>query len=112
MSKLWNIAIVGATGAVGGQLIECLAERAFPVGKMKYLASARSAGDALEFDGKPVLVEELTHDSFEGVEIAFFAAGEECAREFCHSAARAGAVCIDTSGAWRMEEGVPLVVPR
>ncbi|HTG80455.1 MAG TPA: aspartate-semialdehyde dehydrogenase [Geobacteraceae bacterium] len=112
MSKLWNIAIVGATGAVGGQLIECLAERAFPVGKMKYLASARSAGDALEFDGKPVLVEELTHDSFEGVEIAFFAAGEECAREFCHSAARAGAVCIDTSGAWRMEEGVPLVVPE
>ena len=112
MSKVWNIAVVGATGAVGGQVIECLDERAFPVGKIKYLASARSAGEALEFKGKAVLVEELTHDSFEGIDIAFFSAGEECAREFCPAAARAGAVCVDTSGAWRMDEAVPLVVPE
>ena len=112
MSRLWNIAIVGATGAVGTQMIECLAERNFPVGKIKFLASGRSAGQALEFDGKPVLVEELTHDSFEGVDIALFSAGGARSEEFCPSAAKAGAVCIDNSSAWRMDKDVPLVVPE
>lgn len=112
MAKLWNIAVVGATGSVGGQLIECLDEREFPVGKIRLLASARSAGEVLEFRGKPVVVEELTHDSFAGVEVAFFAAGGERSREFCPSAARAGAVCIDCSDAWRMDPEVPLVVPE
>jgi len=112
MSRLWNIAIVGATGAVGTQMIECLMERNFPVGKIKFLASGRSAGQALEFDGKPVLVEELTHDSFEGVDIALFSAGGARSEEFCPSAAKAGAVCIDNSSAWRMDKDVPLVVPE
>jgi aspartate-semialdehyde dehydrogenase len=112
MSKLWNVAIVGATGAVGTQMIECLEERDFPVGKIKYLASSRSAGEILEFKGKAVLVEELTHDSFGGVDIALFSAGGARSKEFCPSAARAGAVCIDNSSAWRMDPDVPLVVPE
>ena len=112
MSKLWNIAVVGATGAVGAQMIECLEERDFPVGKIKYLASSRSASEILEFKGKAVLVEELTHDSFAGIDIALFSAGGDRSKEFCPSAARAGAVCIDNSGAWRMDPDVPLVVPE
>jgi aspartate-semialdehyde dehydrogenase len=112
MSKLWNIAIVGATGAVGNQMIECLEERNFPVGRIKYLASARSAGQIMEFKGKAVLVEELSHDSFEGIDIALFSAGGDRSREFCPAAARAGAVCIDNSSAWRMDPDVPLVVPE
>jgi len=112
MSRLWNIAVVGATGAVGAQMIECLEERNFPVGKIKCLASNRSAGEVLEFNGKAVLVEELTHDSFEGMDIALFSAGGERSREFCPSAAKAGVVCIDNSSAWRMDEDVPLVVPE
>jgi aspartate-semialdehyde dehydrogenase len=112
MSKLWNIAVVGATGAVGTQMIECLEERNFPVGKIKFLASGRSAGTALEFNGKPVLVEELTHDSFEGIDIALFSAGGARSEEFCPAAAKAGAVCIDNSSAWRMDKDVPLVVPE
>jgi len=112
MSKLWNIAVVGATGAVGAQMIECLEERNFPVGKIKFLASGRSAGQALEFNGKPVLVEELTHDSFEGIDIALFSAGGARSEEFCPAAAKAGAVCIDNSSAWRMDKDVPLVVPE
>ena len=112
MGKLWNIAVVGATGAVGEQMIECLEERNFPVGKIKFLASSRSAGDILEFNGKPVMVEELKHDSFEGIDIALFSAGGDRSREFCPSAAKAGAVCIDNSSAWRMDPDVPLVVPE
>jgi aspartate-semialdehyde dehydrogenase len=112
MSKLWNIAIVGATGAVGTQMIECLEERKFPVGKIKFLASGRSAGQVLEFNGKPVLVEELTRESFEGIDIALFSAGGARSEEFCPAAAKAGAVCIDNSSAWRMDGDVPLVVPE
>src|SRR6185369_572462 len=112
MSKLWNIAVVGATGAVGTQMIECLEERNFPVGKIKFLASGRSAGQALEFNGKPVLVEELTHNSFEGIDIALFSAGGARSEEFCPAAAKAGAVCIDNSSAWCMDQDVPLVVPE
>lgn len=112
MSKLWNVAIVGATGAVGSQMIECLEERNFPVGKIRYLASSRSAGEILEFKGKPVMVEELTHDSFEGIDIALFSAGGDRSKEFCPSAAKAGAICIDNSSAWRMDPDVPLVVPE
>src|SRR5450631_382695 len=112
MSKLWNLAIVGATGAVGEQMIQCLEERNFPVGKIKYLASARSAGQVLEFNGHAVMVEELKHDSFTGIDIALFSAGGERSREFCPSAWKAGAVCIDNSSAWRMDPDVPLVVPE
>ena len=112
MSRLWNVAIVGATGAVGTHMIECLEERNFPVGKITLLASGRSAGQVLEFAGKSVLVEELTHDSFEGIDIALFSAGGARSEEFCPSAAKAGAVCIDNSSAWRMDKDVPLVVPE
>ncbi len=112
MKKTWNVAVVGATGAVGGQMIECLEERDFPVGKIRYLASGRSAGEILEFKGKPVVVEELTHDSFAGIDIAFFPAGSSLSEEFCPAATGAGAVCIDTSSAWRMDPLVPLVVPE
>ncbi|TSK03921.1 MAG: aspartate-semialdehyde dehydrogenase [Geobacter sp.] len=112
MKKTWNVAVVGATGAVGTQMIECLVERNFPVGKIKFLASSRSAGQVLEYDGKPVTVEELTHDSFEGIDIALFSAGGARSEEFCLSAVKAGAVCIDNSSAWRMNPDVPLVVPE
>ncbi|WP_041972968.1 aspartate-semialdehyde dehydrogenase [Geobacter sp. OR-1] len=112
MSKLWNVAIVGATGAVGAQMIECLEEREFPVGEIKFLASSRSVGEILEFRGKPVLVEELKLDSFSGIDIALFSAGGDRSREFCPAAAAAGAVCIDNSSAWRMDPDVPLVVPE
>ena len=112
MKKLWNVAVVGATGAVGTQMIECLEERNFPVGKIRFLASSRSAGKMLEFNGKPVEVEELTHDSFEGIDIALFSAGGARSEEFCPSAVKAGAVCIDNSSAWRMNQDVPLVVPE
>ncbi|HJV34791.1 aspartate-semialdehyde dehydrogenase [Geomonas sp.] len=112
MSRLWNVAVVGATGAVGTQMLECLEERDFPVGKIKLLASSRSAGEVLEFRGKAVQVEELTHDSFEGIDIALFSAGGARSEEFCPSAAKAGAVCIDNSSAWRMDKDVPLVVPE
>jgi aspartate-semialdehyde dehydrogenase len=112
MSKRWNVAVVGATGAVGSQMIECLEERNFPVGKISYLASSRSAGEILEFKGKPVVVEELIHDSFAEVDIALFSAGGGRSEEFCPSAARAGVVCIDSSSAWRMDPDVPLVVPE
>lgn len=110
--KLWNVAIAGATGAVGNQMIECLEERNFPVGKIKYLASERSVGKILEFKGKPVVVELLDHNAFEGIDIALFSAGGSRSEEFCPSAAKAGAVCIDNSSAWRMNPDVPLVVPE
>lgn len=112
MAKLWNVAVVGATGAVGAQMVECLDERNFPVGKLSLLGSGRNVGEVLEFKGSPVLVQEVTRDSFEGVDIALFAAGGDRAREFCPAAAAAGAVCIDNSSAWRMDPDVPLVVPE
>ncbi len=110
--KLWNVAIAGATGAVGNQMIECLEERNFPVGKIKYLASERSVGKILEFKGKPVVVELLDHNAFEGIDIALFSAGGSRSEEFCPAAAKAGAVCVDNSSAWRMNKDVPLVVPE
>jgi aspartate-semialdehyde dehydrogenase len=110
--KLWNVAIAGATGAVGNQMIECLEERKFPVDKIKFLASERSVGKILEFKGKPVTVELLDHNAFEGIDIALFSAGGSRSEEYCPSAAKAGAVCIDNSSAWRMDPDVPLVVPE
>ena len=110
MGKLWNVAIVGATGIGGRQIIECLEEREFPVGAIKLLASSRSAGETLEFKGEPVVVAELGDDSFAGIDLALFAAGSDGSRQYCPVAALAGAVCIDTSGAWRMDPKVPLVI--
>lgn len=107
-----HVAIVGATGAVGVEMLLCLEQRNFPLGKLKLLASARSAGKKMKFRGEDVVVEELTHDSFVGVDIALFSAGGGISKEFAPSAAAAGAVVIDNSSAFRMDEDVPLVVPE
>lgn len=112
MSKAKVVAIVGATGAVGVEMLRCLEERNFPVGQLRLLASARSAGKKVPFHGGEVVVEELTHESFAGVDIALFSAGGSISLEFGPSAAAAGAVVIDNSSAFRMDAGVPLVVPE
>jgi aspartate-semialdehyde dehydrogenase len=112
MREAKHVAIVGATGAVGIEMLRCLEERDFPVSQLTLLASARSAGKRLEFRGEPVDVQELTHESFGGVEIALFSAGGGISLEYGPSAAAAGAVVIDNSSAFRMDEGVPLVVPE
>src|SRR5829696_2293121 len=107
-----NVAIVGATGAVGQEFLSVLAERDFPIKSIKFLASARSAGKTIEFKGKAYTVEELTHDSFKDVKIAFFSAGGSISKEFAASAVKAGAVVVDNTSAFRMKEGIPLVVPE
>jgi aspartate-semialdehyde dehydrogenase len=108
----YTVAVVGATGAVGAEMIEILEERKFPVGVLKPLASYRSAGERVTFHDQEVVVRELTKDSFEGVDIALFSAGADISREFAPIAAKAGAVVIDNSSAWRMGKDVPLVVPE
>ena len=107
-----HVAIVGATGAVGVEMLLCLEQRKFPVGKLTLLASARSAGKTATFRGETIVIEELTHDSFKGVDIALFSAGGGISRDFAPSAAAAGAVVIDNSSAFRMDPDVPLVVPE
>jgi aspartate-semialdehyde dehydrogenase len=106
------VAIVGATGAVGVELIECLERRQFPVSQLRLLASARSAGKTMTFKGKPIEVQELTEDSFRGVSIALFSAGGSISKQFGPIAVRAGAVVVDNSSAFRMDADVPLVVPE
>jgi aspartate-semialdehyde dehydrogenase len=110
--KLPHVAIVGATGAVGVEMLLCLEQRNFQLGDLTLLASARSAGKTMKFRGEEIAVKELTHDSFEGIDIALFSAGGDISLEFGPSAATAGAVVIDNSSAFRMDEGVPLVVPE
>ena len=107
-----TIAIVGATGAVGQELLTVLAERGFPVKSLRPLASARSAGKTITFGGESIRIEELTADSFSGIEIAFFSAGGSISREFAPAAVKAGAVVVDNTSAFRMKEGIPLVVPE
>lgn len=108
----YNVAVVGATGAVGAEMIEVLEERKFPVDKLIPLASSRSAGGTVLFQGKEITVQELTKGSFEGVDLALFSAGSDVSREFAPIAAKAGTVVIDNSAAWRMDKDVPLVVPE
>jgi aspartate-semialdehyde dehydrogenase len=107
-----NVAVVGATGAVGQEFINVLAERNFPIRSIKFLASAKSAGKPISFNGKTYQVEELTHDSFKDVQIALFSAGGSISKEYAPSAVKAGAVVVDNSSAFRMKEGIPLVVPE
>jgi len=107
-----NVAIVGATGAVGQEFRTVLAERKFPIDGLRLLASSRSAGKTVEFMGQMYTVEELTHDSFKGVQIAFFSAGGSVSREYAPSAVKAGAIVVDNTSAFRMKEGIPLVVPE
>ncbi len=111
-SKKLNLALAGATGAVGNQMIECLEERDFPVNEIKMLASSRSAGRELTFRGQAVPVEEMTEDSFRGMDIALFSAGGGTSKHFAPHAAEAGCVVVDNSSAWRMDPEVPLVVPE
>ncbi len=112
MTKRVNVAVVGATGMVGQKMIEVLAERKFPFAGLKLLASSRSAGQVLRVGGKEYRVEEITAASFDGIDYAFFSAGDSISKEFGPEAARRGAVVIDNSNAFRMEEDVPLVVPE
>ncbi len=110
--RTYSVAVVGATGVVGTEMLRVLSQRGFPVGELKALATARSAGRRLGFDGRTVTVEELTEDSFAGVELALFSAGAEASRRFAPAAAAAGALVVDNSSAWRMDPEVPLVVPE
>ncbi|MDP9174681.1 MAG: aspartate-semialdehyde dehydrogenase [Planctomycetota bacterium] len=107
-----NVAIVGATGAVGQEFLAVLAERKFPIKTLRLLASARSAGKKIIFEGNTHVVEELTKDSFKGIQIAFFSAGGSISKAFAPPAVAAGAVVIDNTSAFRMKDGVPLVVPE
>lgn len=108
----YRVAVVGATGAVGAQMIEVLEERKFPLHTLCPLASSRSAGAIVLFQGQEVSVKLLTKDSFEGVDLALFSAGREVSKEFAPIAVKAGAIVIDNSSAWRMDKDVPLVVPE
>ncbi len=107
-----NVAVVGATGAVGQEFLNVLAERNFPIKTLKLLASARSAGKTATFKGQTYIIEALTHDSFKDIQIALFSAGGSISKEFGPSAVKAGAVVVDNSSAFRMKDGVPLVVPE
>ena len=112
MAREFNVAIAGATGAVGVEMLKTLEKRHFPVKNLKLLASARSAGKTATFHGENILIEEMTPDSFKGVDIALFSAGSDISREYRKFVVDAGAVMIDNSSAFRMEEDVPLVVPE
>ena len=107
-----HVAVVGATGAVGLEMIKTLEKRNFPVGRLTLLASARSAGKALKFKGAPIAVQELTANSFAGVDIALFSAGGSISREFAPHAVKAGCVVVDNSSVFRQDDAVPLVVPE
>jgi aspartate-semialdehyde dehydrogenase len=107
-----HLAIVGATGAVGVEMLRCLEKRNFPVGKLTLLASARSAGKKMTFRGQEVTIQELTKDSFAGIDIALFSAGGGISKDFAPAAVAAGAVVVDNSSAFRQDPTVPLIVPE
>lgn len=111
MSKV-NVAIVGATGAVGTKILEKLLERNFPSSSIKLLASKRSAGKEIEVSRRKFIVEETAPEAFDGVDIAFFSAGGSISERFAEEAVKRGAVVIDNTSAFRMTEGIPLVVPE
>ena len=112
MSKSYTVGVIGATGAVGIEMIETLEKRKFPVKQLRLFASERSAGKKLPFRGEQITVELLTADVFKGLDFALFSAGASRSKEFAHIAAKAGAVVIDNSSAFRMDPDVPLVVPE
>src|SRR5512135_1866092 len=112
MNRNPHVAVVGATGAVGIEMIKTLEKRNFPVGKLTLLASARSVGKKLKYRGKEITVAELKKDSFSGIDIALFSAGGSISKEYAPIAAKAGCVVIDNSSAFRMDDQVPLVVPE
>jgi len=112
MSKLYSVAVVGATGAVGQEMMRTLENRGFPVGELRLLASARSVGRKFVFKGQEYAVQELTENSFEGIEIALFSAGGGISKKFAPFAVKSGAIVIDNTSAFRMDPDVPLVVPE
>ncbi|MCI1665013.1 MAG: aspartate-semialdehyde dehydrogenase [Atopobiaceae bacterium] len=112
MSGLKNVAILGATGAVGSQMLTCLEERDFPVGRLVPLASKRSAGSTVDFRGKPVEVREACPEAFEGMDLVLGAASDAVAKELLPKAVAAGAVVVDNSHAFRLDADVPLVIPE
>lgn len=107
-----NVAILGATGAVGRAMLETLERRDFPVGELRLLSSPRSAGETLSFRGQSIVVQAADESAFTGIDIALFSAGTDASRTFAPMAVRQGAVVIDNSSAFRMDEAVPLVVPE
>ena len=112
MNKNPHVAVVGATGAVGIEMIKTLEKRNFPVSQLTLLASTRSAGKKLKFRGQEITVTELTKDSFKGIDIALFSAGGNISKEFAPIAAKAGCVVVDNSSAFRQDPAVPLVIPE
>jgi aspartate-semialdehyde dehydrogenase len=112
VKKEYHIAVVGATGAVGAELLQVLERRNFPVAEIRALASGRSAGKKVQFRNEPVVVEELGENSFDKIDIAFFSAGGEISRKFVPIARNAGAIVIDNSSVFRMDPEVPLVIPE
>jgi len=106
------VAVVGATGVVGVEFLQCLEERNFPMSELRLLASARSKGKKMKFKGTTLTVDELTKDSFKGIDIALFSAGGAISREMCPVAAKSGAIAVDNSSAFRMDPNVPLVIPE
>lgn len=111
-TKKYNVAVVGATGAVGQKMLETLEDRKFPVENLKLLSSNRSAGSKMVFNGEEYTLEEATPESFKGVDIALFSAGGSVSKKLAPEAVKHGAVVIDNTSAFRMAEGVPLVVPE
>jgi aspartate-semialdehyde dehydrogenase len=111
-SRLFNVAVVGATGVVGAEMLKVLKQRKFPIGEVRALASGRSAGQSVAFNGSRLEVGILSEDSFRGIDIALFSAGAGIAMEFAPHAVEAGALVVDNSSAWRMAENCPLVVPE
>jgi aspartate-semialdehyde dehydrogenase len=110
--KKYTLAVVGATGAVGNEMIATLEQRDFPVEKLRLFASERSEGQTLTFDGSEVPVEKLGKNCFRGIDIALFSAGSERSGEWAPVAVKSGCIVVDNSGQWRMDPGVPLVVPE
>ena len=107
-----NVAVAGATGAVGGAMLDVLARRDFPLGELRLLASERSVGKKLKFKDQEIAVQQLTTDSFKDIDVALFSAGASRSLEFAPAAAEAGAVVVDNSSAYRMDPEIPLVVPE
>ncbi len=108
----YNVAVVGASGLVGGKVMQVLEERKFPVARLLPLASQRSAGKTVKFDGKIIPLEVLSADSFKGIDVAIFSAGASVSKEFARHAVDAGALVIDNSSAFRMDNEIPLIVPE
>lgn len=112
MSEKLNVAILGATGAVGQEFLALLTERKFPVGNLRPLASRKSAGTKIKFQGKEITVEEARPESFKGVDLVLSSAGASVSRELIPHAVAAGAACVDNTSAFRMDSGTPLVIPE